>query len=62
MMAFLFAMVHCGIRKYQSGVKVVRPFNKKIAQSVYCHCITTYRYGYTNIDDKYVYMDLLTIV
>ncbi len=28
MLAFLFAMIHCGIREYQSEVKVVKPFNK----------------------------------
>ncbi len=39
MQAFLFAMIYCGIREYQSGVKVVRPFDGKIAQSVYCLCI-----------------------
>ncbi len=31
MLAFLFAIIHYGIREYQSGVKVVRPFNEKIA-------------------------------
>ncbi len=57
MLAFLFAMIHCSIRKYQSGVKVVRPFDRKIAQSVYCLCIVTHSHGCANIDDRYVYMD-----
>ncbi len=35
MLAFLFAMVHCGISEYQGGAKVVIPFDGKIAQSMY---------------------------
>lgn len=31
MLVFLFAIIHYGIREYQSGVKVVRLFNGKIA-------------------------------
>ncbi len=56
-LAFLFAMIHCGIRKYQSRVKVVRPFDGKIAQSVYCLCIATHSHSCTNIEDIYVYTD-----
>lgn len=36
MLAFLFLIVHCGISEYQGGVeKVVKPFNRKIIQSMY---------------------------
>ncbi len=58
MFAFLFAMINCGIRKYQSRVKVIRPFDKKITQSVNCLCIATLSHGCANIDDRYVYVDL----
>ncbi len=34
MLVFLFTMIYYGIREYQSGVKVVRLFDGKIAQSV----------------------------
>ncbi len=57
MLTFLFAMIYCSIREYQSRVKVIRPFDGKITQSVYCLCITIYNYSYTNIDDKYIYID-----
>ncbi len=62
MLAFLFAMIHCGIRKYQSRVKFVSLFDGKIAQSVYCLYIATYSHGCTNIDDRYVYTDLPAVV
>ncbi len=62
MLAFLFAMIHCGIREYQSGVKVVRLFDGKIAQSVYYLYIAPHSYGCTNIDDRYVYTDLSAVV
>ncbi len=62
MLAFLFAMIHCGIREYQSGVKVVRPFDKKIAQNVYCLCIAPHSHGCANIDDRYVYTDPPAVV
>ncbi len=55
-------MIHYDIRKYQSGVKVVRPFDRKIAQNMYYLCIATYSHGCTNIDDKYVYTDLPVVV
>ncbi len=62
MLAFLFAMIYCGIREYQSRVKIVRPFNRKIAQSVYYLCIASYSHGCTNIDNRYVYTDPPTVV
>ncbi len=62
MLAFLFAIIHCGIREYQSRVKVVRPFDGKIIQSMYCLCIVPYSHGCTNIDDKYVYTDAPAMV
>ncbi len=62
MLAFLFAMIHCGIREYQSGVKVVRPFDGKIAESVYCLCIAPHSHGCANIDDRYVYTDSPAVV
>ncbi len=62
MLAFLFTIIYYGIRKYQSGVKIVRPFDGKIAQSVYCLCIATHSHGCANIDDRYVHMDLLAVV
>ncbi len=62
MLAFLFAMIYCGIREYQSAVKVVRLLNRKIAQSVYCLCIATHSHGFANIDDTYVYTDPLAMV
>ncbi len=57
MLAFLFAILQCGIREYQSGVKVVRPFDGKITQSVYYLCIATHSHGCANLDDRYVYID-----
>ncbi len=62
MLAFLFAMIYCGIREYQSRVKVVRPFDGKIAQSVYCLYIATHNHGCANIDDRYVYTDPPAVV
>ncbi len=62
MLAFLFAMIHCGIREYQSKVKIIRPFDEKIAQSVYCLYIAPHSHGYANIDDRYVYADPPTVV
>ncbi len=62
MLAFLFAIIHCGIRDYQSGVKVVRLFDGKIAQSVYYLCITLHSHGCANIDDRYVYTELSAVV
>ncbi len=62
MFAFLFVMIHCSIREYQSGVKVVRPFNGKIAQSVYYLYIAPYSHGYANIDDRYVYTNPSAVV
>ncbi len=62
MLAFLFAMIYCGIREYQSEVKVVRLFDEKIAQSVYYLCIAIHSHAYTNIDDRYVYTDPPAIV
>ncbi len=62
MLTFLFAIVHCSIRKYESVVKVVRLFIGKITQSVYFLCIIIYRYGCTNIDDRYVYINPLAVV
>ncbi len=56
-LAFLFAMIHSGIREYQRGVKVVRPFDGKIAESVYCLCIAPHSHGCANINDRYVYTD-----
>ena len=35
MLAFLFAIIYYSISKYQSRNKVVRPFNRKIIQSLY---------------------------
>ncbi len=62
MLVFLFAMIHCGIREYQSRVKVVRPFDGKIAQSMYCLCIAPHSHGCANIDDRYVYTDPLAVI
>ncbi len=62
MLAFLFAIVHYGIREYQSGVKVVRLFDRKIAQNVYYWYIIIHRHGYTNINDRYIYTDPQTVV
>ncbi len=61
-LAFLFAMIHCGIKEYQSGIKVVRPFDGKIVQSVYYLYITTHSHGCANINDRYVYTDPLAMV
>lgn len=36
-LAFSFAIICCDIRKYQSGVKVVKFFNGRIRQSMYYH-------------------------
>ncbi len=57
MLAFLFAMIHCGIREYQNRVKVVRTFDGKIAQSVYYLSIVPHSHGCANIDDRYIYTD-----
>ncbi len=54
MLAFLFAIIYYNIREYQSGVKVVRPFDKKIAQSVYYLCIVTHTHSCDNIEHRYV--------
>ncbi len=62
MLAFLFAMIHCGMREYQSGVKVVRPFDRKIAQSMYYLYNVTHSHGCANINDRYIYTDLLAVV
>ncbi len=62
MLAILFAMIYYSIRKYQSRIEVVRPFNRKIAQSVYCLYIATHSHGCANIDDKYIYMDPLAVL
>lgn len=62
MLAFLFAIVYCGIRKYKSGVKVVRSFDRKIAQNVYCLYITIYSHDCTNIDDRYIYTDFSAVI
>ncbi len=62
MLAFLFAMIHYGIREYQSRVKIIRPFDGKIAPSVYCLCIAPHSHGYADIDDRYVYMDPLAMI
>ncbi len=62
MLAFLFAIIYCGIREYQSGVKVVKLLNGKIAQSMYYLCIATYSYGCANIADRYIYTDPLVVI
>ena len=62
MLAFLFAIIYCARRKYQSEVKVVKSFDKKIAESIYYFFIATYSHSYTNINDRYVYIDPPTMV
>ncbi len=62
MLAFLFAMIHYSIRRYQSEVKVIRPFDRKTVQSVYCLYIATHSHGYANIDNRYIYTDPSAIV
>ncbi len=62
MLAFLFVLILCDIRKYQSRVKVVEPFNRKIGQITYYLYIATHSYGCTNINDRYVYTDLLAVI
>ncbi len=62
MLAFLFAMIHCGIREYQNRVKVVRPFDGKIVQSMYYLCIAPHSHGCANIDDRYIYTDPPAVV
>ncbi len=61
-LVFLFAIIYYNIREYQSRVKVVRPFDRKIAQSVYYLCIATHSHDCANIDDRYIYIDFPAIV
>ncbi len=56
-LAFLFAMIYYSIREYQSRVKIVKLFDGKIAQNVYCLYNVTHSHGCTNIDNRYVYTD-----
>ena len=55
-------MIYYSIKKYQSGVKVIKPFDRKIAQIVYFQYMAIYSHDYTNIDDRYVYTDVSTII
>ncbi len=61
MLAFLFAIIYCSIREYQSEIKVIKLFKRKIAQSIYCY-IAIHSHGYANIDDRYVYTDPPAVV
>lgn len=62
MLVFLFVMVYCGIRKYHNRVKIVKPFEEKIVQSMYCLFIAIHSHDCANINDKYIYIDPLAIV
>ncbi len=59
MLAFLFAMMHCGISEYQGGAKVVIPFNGKITQSIYFKITII---GFANVDDRYICTDPQAVV
>ncbi len=41
---------------------MVRPFHRKIAQSVYYLCIVIHSHDCANIDNKYVYTDPLAVI
>ena len=59
MLAFLFAMIHCGISEYQGGGKVIIPFDGKTAQSMYFFL----NQGWSDaLNDRYAHTDNQTVV
>ena len=59
MLAFLFAIVHCGRSEYQGGGKVMIPFDEKTAQSMYFFL----NQGWSDtLNDRYVRTNDQTVV
>ena len=59
MLAFLVAIVHCGINKYQGGRKVMISFDGKTAQNMYFFL----NQGWSDaLNDRYVYTDNQIVV
>ena len=59
MLAFLFAMISYGISEYQSRKVVCKDV---LMRKLYEVCIIIYILGYIYIDDKYIYINFLTMI